>query len=79
MVFGKWPFGNPGDVQGGATGTVFLVHLWIYYEAQIILVGAEFTRVLARRGIDGLWASSVDDDGQPAALPGDDAALDVGG
>lgn len=33
----------------GATGSVFLVLLWIYYEAQIVLAGAEFTRVLARR------------------------------
>jgi membrane protein len=33
----------------GATGSVFLVLLWIYYEAQIVLVGAELTRVLARR------------------------------
>jgi membrane protein len=33
----------------GATGSVFLILLWIYYEAQIVLVGAEFTRVLARR------------------------------
>ncbi len=32
----------------GATGSVFLILLWIYYEAQIVLVGAEFTRVLAR-------------------------------
>jgi membrane protein len=62
----------------GATGTVFLVLLWIYYEAQIVLVGAEFTRVLARRGVDGVWSASVDDDGQPAGLPGEDAALDVG-
>lgn len=33
----------------GATGSVFLVLLWIYYEAQILLAGAEFTRTLARR------------------------------
>jgi membrane protein len=63
----------------GATGSVLLVLLWIYYEAQIVLVGAEFTRVLARRGIDGGWSASVDDDGEPAGLPGQDAALDVGG
>lgn len=31
----------------GATGGVFVVLLWIYYEAQIVLVGAELTRVLA--------------------------------
>ena len=63
----------------GATGSVFLVLLWIYYEAQIVLAGAEFTRVLSLRGIDGVWPASVDDDGQPAGLPGEDATLDVGG
>ena len=31
----------------GATGGAVLLLLWIYYEAQIILVGAEFTRVVA--------------------------------
>ena len=31
----------------GAAGGVALVLLWMYYEAQIVLVGAEFTRVLA--------------------------------
>jgi membrane protein len=62
----------------GATGSLFLVLLWIYYEAQIVLAGAEFTRVLALRGIDGVWPASVDDDGQPAALPGEDATVDVG-
>ena len=40
----------------GVTGSVFLVLLWIYYEAQILLAGAEFTRVLSLRG-----AHRVDD------------------
>ncbi len=31
----------------GAAGGVALVLLWMYYEAQIVLVGAEFTRVIA--------------------------------
>jgi membrane protein len=31
----------------GATGGVFLFLIWMYYEAQIVLAGAEFTRVLA--------------------------------
>ncbi len=62
----------------GATGSVFLVLIWIYYEAQIVLVGAEFTRTLARRGIDPIWPASLDDDRQPGALPGDDAAVDIG-
>lgn len=30
----------------GATGGIFLFLIWMYYEAQIFLVGAEFTRVL---------------------------------
>lgn len=54
----------------GATGSVFLVLLWIYYEAQIILAGAEFTRVLALR-------SSAGDDGEAGIDPGEDAATDV--
>ena len=61
----------------GATGSVFLVLIWIYYEAQIILAGAEFTRMLAKRGIDPIWPGSPDDDGQSGALPGDDAAIDI--
>ena len=36
-----------GSSVTGATGGVVLLLLWIYYEAQIILVGAEFTRVVA--------------------------------
>ena len=61
----------------GATGSVFLLLIWIYYEAQIILAGAEFTRTLARRGTDP--PASLDDDGKSGVLPGDDAAVDVGG
>jgi membrane protein len=60
----------------GSTGGVFLLLIWIYYEAQIILAGAEFTRTLARRGTDP--SASLDDDGKPGALAGDDAAIDVG-
>ncbi len=54
----------------GATGSVFLVLLWIYYQAQILLAGAEFTRVLALR-------SSVGDDREAGVGPGEDAAADV--
>ncbi len=61
----------------GATGSVFLLLIWIYYEAQIILAGAEFTRTLARRGTGP--PASLDDDGKSGVLPGDDAAVDVGG
>ncbi len=33
----------------GAAGAVLLVLIWLYYEAQILLAGAEFTRVLSDR------------------------------
>ncbi len=36
-----------GSSVTGLTGGIVLLLLWIYYEAQIILVGAEFTRVVA--------------------------------
>ncbi|HYN31951.1 MAG TPA: YihY/virulence factor BrkB family protein, partial [Ilumatobacteraceae bacterium] len=63
----------------GATGSVFLVLIWIYYEAQIILAGAEFTRTLAQRGVDPIGPASLDHDGKPSALPGNDAAIDIDG
>ena len=35
----------------GAAGSLIIVLLWIYYSAQIFLLGAEFTKVYAvRRG-----------------------------
>jgi membrane protein len=33
----------------GALGAVFLVLIWIYYQAQIILIGAQYTKVLYDR------------------------------
>jgi membrane protein len=39
---------NPATAYGAA-GSLALVLLWIYYSAQVLLLGAEFTRVLARR------------------------------
>ncbi len=63
----------------GATGSVFLVLIWIYYEAQIILAGAEFTRVLSARGLEPIWPASLGDDGKAGGLPPDDAAVDVDG
>ncbi len=64
----------------GVTGGVFLVLLWIYYEAQILLVGAELTRVLARRRMAAPVsepAPSTGGDRKAGAGPGDDAAVDV--
>jgi membrane protein len=33
----------------GAAGSLVVILIWIYYSAQILFVGAEFTRVYARR------------------------------
>ncbi len=63
----------------GVTGSVFIVLLWIFYVGQIVLVGAEFTRVLTLRGIGVADSSarSSGGDGQAGAGPGEDAAVDV--
>jgi YihY family inner membrane protein len=62
----------------GVTGSVFLVLLWIFSVGQIVLVGAEFTRVLALRGIGvGVSSPSAGGDGETGVGPGDDAAVDV--
>ena len=33
----------------GAAGSVMILLLWVYYSCQILLLGAEFTRVYAQR------------------------------
>jgi membrane protein len=33
----------------GAAGSVMILLLWVYYSCQIVLFGAEFTRVYAQR------------------------------
>ena len=67
----------------GATGSVFLVLLWIYYEAQIVLVGAEFTRVLARRRDTApsrvVPGASARGHREAGGAPCQDAAVDIGG
>lgn len=40
---------NAGASVFGAAGTLAVVLLWIYYAAQLVLFGAEFTQVLAQR------------------------------
>jgi membrane protein len=49
MVIG-WYIGGSGVAQRyGATGALVLVLLWVYYSAQVFLLGAEFTRAWAER------------------------------
>jgi membrane protein len=38
----------------GAAGSLVVLLLWIYYSAQVFLLGAEFTQVYARR-----WGSRI--------------------
>ena len=64
-----------GTSVAGATSSVFLVLVWIYYEAQIVLAGAELTRTLDLASDAG--RSSLGDDGQAGSGPGQDAAVDV--
>jgi YihY family inner membrane protein len=63
----------------GVTGSVFLVLLWIFFVGQIVLVGAEFTRVLVLRGlgVDASPSTSAGGDGEAGVGPGHDAAVDV--
>lgn len=63
----------------GVTGSVLLVLVWIFLVGQIVLVGAEFTRVLALRsiGTSAPTVGSAGGDGEAGVDPGDDAAIDV--
>jgi membrane protein len=45
-----WYLGRAGwTSEYGAAGSLVLILLWVYYSAQIFLIGAEFTKVVARR------------------------------
>lgn len=37
----------------GAAGSVVILLLWVYYSSQIVLIGAEFTRIYAERRASG--------------------------
>ncbi|MGH7716714.1 MAG: YihY/virulence factor BrkB family protein [Vulcanimicrobiaceae bacterium] len=44
-----WYLGHAGwTSEYGAAGSLVLILLWVYYSAQIFLIGAEFTKVYAR-------------------------------
>jgi membrane protein len=57
FVLGKFLFGvylgRAGAVSAyGAASSLVIVLLWIYYSAQVLLFGAEFTQVYAHRSRD---------------------------
>jgi membrane protein len=57
FVLGSWLFGiyiaNVAvDSAYGAAGSLVVLLLWVYFSAQIVLLGGEFTQVLARRESD---------------------------
>jgi membrane protein len=54
-----WYIGGSGLMQNyGATGALAVVLLWVYYSAQIFLLGAEFTRAWA--GLEGSRRENTD-------------------
>lgn len=54
----------------GAAGSLVLVLLWVYYSAQILLLGAEFTRTYATRYGRGLHLAGA----RPLSEKGEQAA-----
>ncbi|MCR0981453.1 YihY/virulence factor BrkB family protein [Roseomonas populi] len=49
-----WYIGGSGMTQSyGAAGALIVVLVWVYYSAQVFLLGAEFTRAWAAR--EGAW------------------------
>jgi membrane protein len=49
LLLGLYLSGSSTASAYGAAGSFVLILLWIYYSAQIVLFGAEFTQVFARR------------------------------
>jgi membrane protein len=53
-----WYLGNSGVLTTyGAAGSLVIILLWVFYSAQILLFGAEFTQVFAKR-----YGSFAEDD-----------------
>ena len=59
----------------GAAGSLIVVLLWVYYSAQILFVGAEFTQVYANRfgkklepSENAMWAPSQKAETQPGSV-----------
>jgi membrane protein len=52
----------------GAAGALVVVLLWVYYSAQIVLLGAEFTQVFARRYGSRITPETSADTDRPDSL-----------
>jgi len=53
-----WYIGGSGMAQSyGAAGALIVVLVWVYYSAQVFLLGAEFTRAWAAR--EGAWKGKM--------------------
>ncbi len=62
-----WYLGRAGLTSGyGAFGSLIVLLIWVNYSAQIILLGAQFTCVFARR-----FGSQCKEDAQPTATRGE--------
>jgi membrane protein len=53
----------------GAAGSLVLLLLWIYYSAQILLFGAEFTQVYANKYGSKIVPEGEEESTEPAATP----------
>jgi membrane protein len=68
--------GKSGIASGfGAAGSVAVIFVWVYYSAQIFLLGAEFTWVYANRF--GSMRSHATDQSSPAPDPIDAVSEEV--
>lgn len=59
-VLGLYLGGGSTTSVYGAAGSLMVILLWVYYSAQIILFGAEFTQVYARRYGSRILSQGID-------------------
>ncbi|MBP0494338.1 YihY/virulence factor BrkB family protein [Pararoseomonas indoligenes] len=65
-----WYIGGSGMTRSyGAAGALIVVLVWVYYSAQVFLLGAEFTRAWAAR--EGAWKGRMPARGASAPIGAD--------